>query len=335
MTSPAGRRGRSPAHPSRAKWLSGLRVVVGVALFAAVAIAASREWGLVRGTVRELSPATLVGAQLLLVAGLIASAMTWRATLLALGERVGFAASAKIYFVGQLGKYVPGSLWAFLLQMEMSTRANVARNRALTASLGAALFNLITAGGLTLLSVWAVLPLGAWIFVLLPVVLGAVLFSLEPRVLTWGVNRFLRLMRRPLLERPISWRGSAGAAGWSTASWVAYGLALWLLTTQLGVSSGEALPLCIGGMALAMSAGFLVVIAPSGIGVREAVIVATLAPVLDHQRAFALALVMRLLFTVGDLLVAVVALPIRIRPARTQSRSHGNLAHAARVTPPA
>jgi len=69
-------------------------------------------------------------------------------------------------------------------------------------------------------------------------------------------------------------------------------------------------------MALAMTLGFVVVVAPSGIGVREAVLVAALAPVLDTPEALAIALVARLLFTVADLIAAAVVTPIRNRSPR-------------------
>jgi uncharacterized membrane protein YbhN (UPF0104 family) len=62
-----------------------------------------------------------------------------------------------------------------------------------------------------------------------------------------------------------------------------------------------------------MTAGFIVIVAPSGIGVREAVIVAALAPVLNTSAALAVALVLRLLFTVADLVAAAATVPIRIR----------------------
>jgi uncharacterized membrane protein YbhN (UPF0104 family) len=62
-----------------------------------------------------------------------------------------------------------------------------------------------------------------------------------------------------------------------------------------------------------MNAGLLVFVAPSGIGIREAVLVAALAPVLDHSDAFAVALVARVLFTVADLVAAIAVLPVSTR----------------------
>jgi uncharacterized membrane protein YbhN (UPF0104 family) len=58
----------------------------------------------------------------------------------------------------------------------------------------------------------------------------------------------------------------------------------------------------------------LVILAPSGIGVRDAVIVAALSPVLTSSDALAVALVARLLFTLADLVAALVVLPLRIEP---------------------
>jgi len=69
-------------------------------------------------------------------------------------------------------------------------------------------------------------------------------------------------------------------------------------------------------MALAMTVGFIVVVAPSGIGIREAIIVAVLAPVLNGPEALAVALVARLLFTLADLVAAAVVVPVRLRSSQ-------------------
>ena len=65
--------------------------------------------------------------------------------------------------------------------------------------------------------------------------------------------------------------------------------------------------LAIGGFALAWSIGFVAVFAPAGAGVREVLLVALLSPVLGVGAATAVALVSRVLTTVGDLLAAGLA----------------------------
>jgi uncharacterized membrane protein YbhN (UPF0104 family) len=102
------------------------------------------------------------------------------------------------------------------------------------------------------------------------------------------------------------------ASGLSFTSWLSYGLSVWVLAVGVGATPLEALPLCLGGVALAMTLGVLVVIVPSGIGVREAIIVGALSPVLSSSDALAVALVARLVFTVADLLAALAVQPRRI-----------------------
>jgi hypothetical protein len=122
----------------------------------------------------------------------------------------------------------------------------------------------------------------------------------------------MHVVKRPKLERPVSWKGMLTGSGWSLFSWLSYGFSLWILVVGAGAPEGKSLPLCFGGVALAMTAGFIVVVAPSGIGVREAVLVAALAPVLTTSAALAVVLVLRLLFTLGDLVAAAAVTPIRI-----------------------
>ena len=72
------------------------------------------------------------------------------------------------------------------------------------------------------------------------------------------------------------------ATAWSLVSWLAYGVSVWVLAVGAGAPAGESFLLCLGGAALAMTAGFLVFIAPSGIGIREAVLVAALVAGAGH-----------------------------------------------------
>ena len=47
-------------------------------------------------------------------------------------------------FIGQLGKYIPGSVWPILTQMELGARANVPRSRSASASILTMILSLVT-----------------------------------------------------------------------------------------------------------------------------------------------------------------------------------------------
>ena len=77
----------------------------------------------------------------------------------------------------------------------------------------------------------------------------------------------------------------------------------------------------IGGFGLAWAAGFLVVFVPAGAGIREAVLVLTLSPILPSGPATLLALISRLVFTAGDLVWAGIGGLLRPRHAGNDNTS--------------
>lgn len=295
------------------------QVVAGLVLFAIVAYAVARDWSQVRATLERISPLRLALSELFVLAGLTTSVLVWRRSLEELGSSVRIPAASKIYLIGQLGKYVPGSFWAFVIQMELARKVGVPRPRSMTASIVAFTVNLVTGLGVGLLVIPSVAHSDAWRYAAVAVLLLVLAAALSPPVLTRLVDLLMRMLKRPPLERPVTWAGMLAGASWSLAGWLAYGLSAWILVVAAGAPAGRSLPLCLAGVALAMNAGVIVVIAPSGIGVREAVLVAALAPVLDTSAALAIALVLRVLFTLGDLLAAAVVAPIRLRRLATSA----------------
>jgi len=208
-------------------------------------------------------------------------------------------------FIGQLGKYLPGSVWPVLAQMELGHAYQVPRHRSASASVLAMVVSLLSG----LLTALVTLPFVAgatayrWAFALIPVLLA----GLHPQVLNAILGRLLRVARRPPLDQPLTGRVMAGALAWSCSSWVLYGLQIWLLATRLGAPAGRTALLATGGFAFAWSVGFLVVFAPAGAGVRDVLLIAVLGPVLGVGSATAVALVSRALMTAGDLLTAGLA----------------------------
>ena len=251
---------------------------------------------------RDVGAAAALGSLVAVLAGLLASALVWRALLADLGTPLGLRAALHVFFLGQLGKYVPGSVFAVAAQMELGRLHEAPRSRVGTASL--LFMGVLVAAGL--LSAVVALPLTspdalrsyAWVLLALP--LAALV--LAPPVLTRLVGVLLRVLRREPLERPLSARGVAAALGWAGVMWAAYGVHLWLLVRPQDTgTSADLLLLSVGAYALAWTAGFLFVVAPAGAGVRELVLVAALAPVLDRGAALAVAVLSRVLMTLGDL----------------------------------
>jgi hypothetical protein len=154
-----------------------------------------------------------------------------------------------------------------------------------------------------------------WLFALLPIGLA----MLHPKPLTFAVNTLLRLLRRAPLPHPLAGAAIFRAAVLSVLTYALYGLHLYLLLAALRgtvqVNSGIVLLLCVGSMGLAMTAGLVAFILPSGLGARELVIVGGLAAVLPYGETLALAVLSRVMFTVVELASAGAATLV-VRHAR-------------------
>ena len=263
---------------------------------------------------RDVGAASALGSLLAVLVGLLASAMVWRALLADLGTSLALRPALHVFFLGQLGKYVPGSVFAIAAQMELGRSQGAPRSRVGTASL--LFMGVLVAAGL--LAAAVALPLTspdalrdyAWVLLVLPLGLAV----LHPPVLTRLVGALLKVLRREPLERPLSRRGVASALGWALVMWAAYGVHLWLLVRpQETTGRADLLLLSLGAYALAWTAGFLFVVAPAGVGVREVALVAALAPVLDEAAALAVAVLSRVLMTLGDLLWGSAGAALRPR----------------------
>lgn len=291
----------------RTRALSGVLVVLLVGAFGWVL---AGRWGDVVTHLREQDPAVLAAALVLCVVATTMSFLLWRGVLAALGSAVPVGTGARIFFLAQLGKYVPGSVWPVVAQMRMGREAGVPRRRmglAFVLTLGlSVLWGLIVG----LLAVPALLSGDGrrwWVVLLALPVVGVLLV---PRALNAALDLALRLLRRPGLEQPLSGRAVAVASVWMIALWAVFGLHVWLLVVGLGGNPAAALPVSIGGFALAFSVGPLLVVLPAGAGVREAVLVVLLASVLRTAEATAVALTSRGLLMVTDgLLAAAGAVP--------------------------
>jgi len=272
------------------------------------------HWTQVRPGLASLGFLAVAGALAAVVLALVGTMQVWRVLLAALGSPLGARPAARVFFLGQLGKYLPGSIWPVLAQMELGTEHRVPRHRSASASVLTMLFCLLAG----LLAALVTLPFapGArsyrWVFLVAPILLVCLL----PQVLNRILDRLLRLARRPPLDQPLAGRAVAAALAWALVSWVCFGLQIWLLAIKLGAPDGRAALLSIGGFAFAWCVGFVVVFVPAGAGIRDALLIATLGPMLGVGKATAVALVSRVLMTVGDLITAGLAAALARAPGR-------------------
>jgi uncharacterized membrane protein YbhN (UPF0104 family) len=279
-----------------------VKLVFGLAVLAFGALYVVRRWDELSDALARLSwPALLLAIPPAALAQL-AAVRAQRTIMSDLGAPLPFVPSARLYFVSQLGKYLPGSVWAMVALVTLSRDYHVPRKTSFSTGVLSMAFSIAIA-----FCVAAVLlPFGAlktvehywYVGLLLPVMLVA----LQPRVITGLLNVALRLVRRQPLEARMSYPGTFRAAGWMAVSWLLFGLHAFALVVGIGgVADARTLAVSIGGFALSYGIGPLFLIAPAGAGVREAALALTLGNVAGGTTAaVAVALVSRILLIMVD-----------------------------------
>jgi hypothetical protein len=262
--------------------------------------------------------------------------MAWRSLLGDLGSKLPMPVAMRIFFLGQLGKYLPGSVWTVVAQADLGRDHSIPPRRTIAASVVG--MGISLAAGLVL-AIFT-LPFAApgevahyaWVLLALPLLVVGLL----PKNVDRLTHLLLRILRREPPDHEFTWRGVLVALSWQTTGWLAIGGEVFVLCWALHAPIGRTLPLALGGTALAWSAGFLAIPLPSGAGVREVVTIAVLSPVLSVPSATVVALASRVIATVGDGAYAALAVALArhnglhlLAAAREQAHQEAKAAAAA------
>jgi glycosyltransferase 2 family protein len=295
--------GAAPARLSRSRWLTvaaaGLVIVFwGLLLKGQAEALAQQPWAVAPGSLAlavllcSLSQLSMAGCWVLLLRRMGGAAPAWRAT--------------RVWLLSMFTRYVPGNVWHILSRVAMADRLGVPGSQVLASAAVEQALTLVGA-----LAVAAVtLPFWggpgsaqAWLLALLPLGLLALHPRLLGRFLTWAAARW----RRPYLAWRYTFGEMLGLVACYMGAMLLSGLALFAVVAGVSDVALTQLPFCIGVAMLAWSVGYLSFVTPSGLGVREGVIVLLLAQVVPVPVAIVSSLLARLSFLVGEASVVAAA----------------------------
>ena len=332
-----------------------LAILAGIGRQFAIALKVSEKgwWGSIEDLARRLQhPGWIVLSGALYAGGLGFSATYWCFLVRALGFRVRTLQLIRGYYIGQMGKYLPGKAWALVM------RASAASGRDLPLSVGilTSFYEVLTtmAGGALLAAVllWFLAPVQGtpfdWhvvrnVFLLqeegtaaqdrnILVAVSLIFFApLALAITPFFFNRVTRRIGRiaklagdaPRLKNTHLLIGLVITSG----TWLTFGFSLWSMLC--GVLADPP-PLQVDAAcrmaafaALAYVGGFYILIVPSGLGVREYFLFLCLNPELARilpaadaaATAAAVVLFLRLVWTLADLVMTALVYWLPVEPA--------------------
>jgi len=306
---------RSPGAGRAAKVITAFGLLLGGAAVGFVVRRLIKDWPQVSDQIGDAEVAWLVIAVLCAIAGMTSIGWGWRHVMLTLGVDVPLRTVVPWYYVGELGKYVPGGVWPVLGRGELARRGGVPKGRAFT-SVALSLGMLYLAA---MFAAAAFLPfalaggegLSAWMLVLLALPAGVAV--LHHAVLERLVRVATRVTKRSIDVEIPRWKDSLVLVARYIPTWLFIGTATYAVARSITVDVSY--PRMMFATILSWVVGFLAVPVPSGAGIRETVLFASAG--VPETIALTTAVGSRIIFVLVDVLGAVVSAPFARRSTRS------------------
>lgn len=250
----------------------------------------------------HLTWSSLVGAVFFAFMSMSYLGWMWGRLLLRRGYKLPRAQLVSWYYTGQLGKYVPGGVWAVVGRAEMAVRGGVPRADAYSVT-GLSMFTTYSAAALcaalgSLLS-WERPIIGAAL--LLALLFGISVYAIAPlrqrlvgllRKVTSGTNELTApkdMLALTIVQVP---------------AWIMISLSTTITAHAFGAEVGVLHMFFVSSLSWLI--GFLVIGAPGGLGVRESIFTGLLSASVGTSTALSLAVASRMIFVSVDFLGALI-----------------------------
>lgn len=310
--------------PPTGQTLRRIRPIVGWLAVLLLVLVVYHQRDALRTSLASLTSASILASFLAVLVGFLANMMCWRSLLRGLGSPLALRPSARIFYLSQLGKYAPGSVWPIVAQAELGRDYGIPRTRSALAALLVLAVGIVTATALALPALMVTSREAVSTYWWLGLIGMGALVSIHPAVLQRLVRFVYRLRSHGGEPEPVRTRDLLAASGWSALMWLVLGLHAYLLARDLAADSPSLYVLCVAAFAISWVIGFVVVFAPAGAGAREAALVIVLLPAMTGADALSLAVVSRVLLSVADLLCAGAAVLASKRRGATTPQALGD-----------
>lgn len=256
---------------------------------------------------------------------------TWLYVVTALsGKTIPFRVGARIWFISNLGKYIPGKVWQIVQMGIMSTEQGIDPISSTTAAIVNAGVNVGCGLAISVIAGKSIFdrvlePIGyAWLgrpLIVAAVICVCLLPFLLPYLFRFAHDRFG--VAAPLEKPPT--RAIAVSVVTNLVAWVLYGAAFKaLILGILGTAQGS-LADYTAAFALSYVVGYLFFLAPGGIGIREGTLISILVavPLATAPEASAISVASRLWLVVIEIVPALLFLAYRRRPIDEKANPAG------------
>jgi len=251
----------------------------------------------------------------------VANSQIWRGIVHSLsGAGLTAYRASYIWFVSNLGRYLPGKFWQIAGMVVLARMQGIPAVEATTSAVVCQVIHLLAGAAVGLFFLpeglpETYLPLVRWVWLALPLVL----VFLYPPLLNKLLAVAARITGRPAVSYGLKTRHLLVWFLLNIAVWLAYGTCFYYFILSVLPGSTIEFSTAVGVYAVGYIIGFLVILAPGGLGVRELMFAGLLTSALgDQALATVVALTSRIWLSLAELLPLAVVLLVGGLPSAGQ-----------------
>lgn len=319
------------------RWFDRLQPVFLLLAILFIAALLRSQWATLRTYEWRLDPGWLALSALFMLASWAVEVYIWYLLIYLLGSHLPYGAAMRMWFLTALVRYLPGNVWQ-PLSLTLYCQQRQIRPEVTLASI--ALYQVIILLAVAPIAAFYFQITGNWgVFTTLVggsatwliwgSLLPVLIFLARPGWLLAIMNWLLRKIGRFAIETRLTSFYLLLLLVIAAIDWLLWGASFATITLALGHFTQLPLPLFLFHLItvypIANAIGFLSLITPSGLGVREGAFYLLLAPVVGGGLITIAALAMRLWNIIGEVIMALLSFvierrhPLQLQPAPAEA----------------
>lgn len=245
---------------------------------------------------------------------------SWQEVMKSLGSDITFAQSTWMIATTQIAKYLPGRVWYMVGRVYVGKNEKLkGEDLALSMVLETCLLIVTSSVIFLICTVLAGNYKGANIIIAAVLVVIAIVV-IHPKILTWITNIILRVLKRPKIELTVTYVQILRISIYFFGLWIAQIIGFYFLVNSIFQLPISNIFLLASAHTLSWIIGFVVLFAPSGLGVREGVLTLMLSTVMPTPLAIAISFISRVWITIFEIAVFFIGLLIRRKDKKNISK---------------
>jgi uncharacterized membrane protein YbhN (UPF0104 family) len=251
---------------------------------------------------------------------LLIMSYVWVILISGFGYNVKLKDAFKISYIANLGRYIPGRIWPVFGMAYLAKQIKIEEQTSITSWIVAQFFSLPSAFLLGVVCVLLSPELldqagqflsGSFYLISLLIIILSLLMIFFPAKALGFLNILLRKFKKPEVSFELSVKTALSIYIGYIIGWFVYGLSFWLLIISVTSNFDISLITAVGSFVLAYQIGYLAIITPGGIGVRELVLTVILNPYLGVLSA-SIAVAARIWNLIVEITAALIASFIKL-----------------------